>query len=129
MGGFREELAAGVKKAPDEPGLGWDLRVTGSPVTNRTVMDTRPSPQRAFFGQPAKCEAAHTSPRFPSLTSVSSTLSPGGKMAKELGIILAMAVIVVAITTWAAPPNPKSASTESIRSSEVIYRAQHLNLH
>ena len=28
MGGFREELAAGVKKAPDEPGLGWDLRVT-----------------------------------------------------------------------------------------------------
>jgi len=50
-------------------------------------------------------------------------------MAKELGIILAMAVIVVAITTWAAPPNPKSASTESIRSSEVIYRAQHLNLH
>jgi hypothetical protein len=24
-------------------------------------MDTRPSPQRAFFGQAAKCEVAHTS--------------------------------------------------------------------
>jgi len=45
------------------------------------------------------------------------------------GLVLAMAVIVVAITTWAAPPNPKSASAESIQSSEVIYRPQYLNLH
>jgi uncharacterized membrane protein len=50
-------------------------------------------------------------------------------MAQDLGIILAMAVIVVAITTWAAPPNPKSASAESIQPSEVIYRPQYLNLY
>jgi hypothetical protein len=50
-------------------------------------------------------------------------------MAQELGIILAMAVIVVAIMTWAAPSNAKSASAESIQRSEVIYRPQHLKLY
>jgi hypothetical protein len=50
-------------------------------------------------------------------------------MAQDLGIILAMAVIVVAITTWLAPPNPKSASAESIQPNEVIYRPQHLKLY
>jgi hypothetical protein len=50
-------------------------------------------------------------------------------MAQELGIILAMAVIVVAIMTLAAAPNPKSASAESIQRSEVIYRPQHLKLY
>jgi len=34
-------------------------------------------------------------------------------MAQDLGVVLAMAVIVVAITTWAAPPNPKIASAGS----------------
>src|SRR5262245_19367121 len=67
--------------------------------------------------------------RFPSLTSGSSTCRQEAKMAQELGIILAMAVIVVAIMTWAAPPNPKSASAESIQRSEVIYRPQHLKLY
>jgi uncharacterized membrane protein len=50
-------------------------------------------------------------------------------MAQDLGIILAMAVLVVAIMTWAAPPNPKSPSAESIQRSEVIYRPQHLKLY
>jgi uncharacterized membrane protein len=50
-------------------------------------------------------------------------------MAQDLEIILAMAVIVIAITTWAAPPNPKSASAEAIQPSEVIYRPQYLNLY
>ena len=50
-------------------------------------------------------------------------------MAQELTIILALAVIVVAIMTWAAPPNPKSASAESIQRSEMIYRPQHLKLY
>jgi uncharacterized membrane protein len=50
-------------------------------------------------------------------------------MAQDLGIILAVAVIVVAIMTWVAPPNPKSVSAESIQPSEVIYRPQHLNLY
>jgi hypothetical protein len=40
-----------------------------------------------------------------------------------------MAVIVVAILTWVAPPNPKIASAESIQPSEVIYRPQYLNLY
>jgi hypothetical protein len=48
----------------------------------------------------------------------------------RLWIILAMAVILVAITTWAVSPNnPKSASAGSIPPSEVIYRPQHLNLY
>ena len=42
---------------------------------------------------------------------------------------VAVAMTILAITTWAAPPNPKSASAESIQSSEVIYRPQYLNLH
>jgi uncharacterized membrane protein len=50
-------------------------------------------------------------------------------MAQELGIILAAAVIVVAIMTWVAPPNPKSVLAGSIQPSEVIYRPQHLNLY
>jgi uncharacterized membrane protein len=50
-------------------------------------------------------------------------------MAQDLGIILAMVVIVVAIMTWAAPPSPKIASANSIQPSEVIYRPQHLNLY
>ena len=57
------------------------------------------------------------------------------KMAREPGlglslvIVLSMAVIVVTITTWVAPPNHKSASAGSIPPSEVIYRPQHLNLY
>jgi uncharacterized membrane protein len=50
-------------------------------------------------------------------------------MAQDVGLILAMAVVVVAIMTWLAPPNPKSVSAESIQPSEVIYRPQHLNLY
>ena len=51
-------------------------------------------------------------------------------MAQELRlwIILAVAVILVAITTWGVSPNnPKSAGLVS--PSEVIYRPQHLNLY
>jgi uncharacterized membrane protein len=50
-------------------------------------------------------------------------------MAQDLGIILAVAVIVVVIMTWVAPPNPKSVSAESIQPREVIYRPQYLNLY
>ena len=56
-------MAGPIGKSPDcEAGARLEFVVTGSPVTNRTVMETPPSPQRAFFGQPAKCEVAHTSP-------------------------------------------------------------------
>ena len=53
-------------------------------------------------------------------------------MAQELRlwIILAVAVILVAITTWGVSPNnPKSASAGLVSPSEVIYRPQHLNLY
>jgi hypothetical protein len=50
-------------------------------------------------------------------------------MAQDVGIILAMAVVVLAITTWAAPPNPVSDSAAPIPASEAIYRPQHLNLY
>ena len=48
----------------------------------------------------------------------------------RVGIILALAVILVAITTWGVSSNnPKSASAGSVPPSEVIYRPQHLNLY
>ena len=82
-----------------------------------------------FFGQPAKCEVAHTSLPIPLSNIRLIDLSPGGKNGTDLGIILAVAVIVVAIMTWVAPPNPKSVSAGSIQPSEVIYRPQYLNLY
>jgi len=42
------------------------------------------------------------------------------------GTVLAMAVIVVAITTWAAPLSP---SAESVQPCQVIYRSQYLILY
>jgi hypothetical protein len=50
-------------------------------------------------------------------------------MAQDLGIILAMTVIVIAIMTWAAPPSPKIALAGSTQPKEVIYRPQYLNLY
>jgi len=50
-------------------------------------------------------------------------------IALSLGIVLAMAMFVLAITTWVAPQDHTSASTPSIRPSEVIYRPQHLNVY
>ena len=47
-------------------------------------------------------------------------------LAFRFAMVLALAVIIVAITTWAA--NQERASAGSTPPSEVIYRAQHLNL-
>ena len=41
-------------------------------------------------------------------------------------MVLAMAVTILAITTWAAPPNPESDSAAPI---PPIYRAYHPNLY
>ena len=41
-------------------------------------------------------------------------------------MVLAMAVTILAITTWAAPSNPESDSAAPILS---IYRSQHWNLY
>jgi hypothetical protein len=52
------------------------------------------------------------------------------RLAFRFGVVIAVAVIVVAIMTWAAPlPNPKSFSAGPIPPREVIYRPQHLNLY
>jgi multisubunit Na+/H+ antiporter MnhB subunit len=48
-------------------------------------------------------------------------------LALSLGIVVAMAVVVLAITTWAAPPNPESDSAALISPREIIYRPQHWN--
>src|SRR5437879_6262836 len=103
-------------------------RVLGS---GQVMMPGRPKAEPlAFFldNQRSVKSLTHLS-RFLSLTSGSSTCRQEAKMAQDLGIILAVAVIVVAIMTWVAPPNPKSVSAGSIQPSEVIYRPQYLNLY
>ena len=51
------------------------------------------------------------------------------RLAFRVGVVLAVAVIVLAIMTWAGPPNPERASVGPIPPREVIYRPQHLNLY
>ena len=48
-------------------------------------------------------------------------------LAFRFAVVLALAVIIVAITTWAA--NHERASAGSTPPSGVIYRAQHLILY
>ena len=50
-------------------------------------------------------------------------------LAFRLGVVIGVAVIVLAIMTWAAPSNPDSTSVGPIPPREVIYRPQHLNLY
>ena len=47
-------------------------------------------------------------------------------MAQELGVVLAMVAIVLAIATWAAPVKHASDSAAAMPPSEAIYRPQHL---
>ena len=51
------------------------------------------------------------------------------RLAFRFGVVLAVALIVLAIMTWAAPPNPESPSAGPNPPREVIYRPQHLNLY
>ena len=44
-------------------------------------------------------------------------------------VVLALAVIILVVMTFAAPPNPVGDSVSLIPPSEVIYRPQHLNLY
>jgi hypothetical protein len=48
------------------------------------------------------------------------------RLAFVFGMVLAMAVIAVTITTWAAPPSP---SAEPIQPCQMIYQSQYLNLY
>jgi hypothetical protein len=45
------------------------------------------------------------------------------------GMVVAMAVTILAITTWAAPPNPDSDSAAPISPRQVIYRSERWNLY
>ena len=69
--------------------------------------------------------------RFHSLNSGSSTFRREAEMAHEsgfafnFGVVLAMAVIIVAITTWADHfPNPERNSAAPIAARQAIYPAQ-----
>ena len=45
------------------------------------------------------------------------------------GMVLAMAVTILAITTWAAPPKPESDSAAPISPRQTIYRTERRNLY
>jgi len=45
------------------------------------------------------------------------------------GMVVAMAVTILAITTWAAPPSPESDSAASISPRQTIYRPERWNLY
>jgi energy-converting hydrogenase Eha subunit F len=47
-------------------------------------------------------------------------------LAFRFAVVLALALIVLILATWAAPPHPRYATP--IPHSDAIYRAQHLNL-
>jgi hypothetical protein len=49
-------------------------------------------------------------------------------LAFRFAMVLALAVIVLLVTTWAAPPYPANGTATPIARSDAIYRAQHLNL-
>ena len=83
-----------------------------------------------------ECEVVHTSLPIPPSKVAIATCGPlprGEQMAQErdslgfrFAVVVALAVIIVATTTWAA--DHERASAGSIPPSEVIYRAPHLNL-
>jgi hypothetical protein len=49
-------------------------------------------------------------------------------LAFRFAVVLALAVIVLLVTTWARPPHPTNDTATPIPHSDAIYRAQHLNL-
>jgi len=49
-------------------------------------------------------------------------------LAFRFAVVLALAVIVLLVTTWVAPPHPANDTATPIPRGDAIYRAQHLNL-
>jgi hypothetical protein len=49
-------------------------------------------------------------------------------LAFRVAVVLALAVIVLLVTTWVAPPQLATNTATPIPRSDAIYRAQHLNL-
>jgi hypothetical protein len=50
-------------------------------------------------------------------------------LAFRFAVVLGLAVIILVVMTFAAPPHPKTDPVGSLRSSDPIYRAQYLNLY
>jgi hypothetical protein len=51
------------------------------------------------------------------------------RLAFALAMVIAMAMTVLTIKTWAGPPTPDSDSAAPIPPRETIYRPQHWNLY
>jgi hypothetical protein len=51
------------------------------------------------------------------------------RLAFVFGMVLALAVTILAITTWAAPPNPESDSAAPTPPRGTIYRPERWNLY
>jgi hypothetical protein len=51
------------------------------------------------------------------------------RLAFVFGMVLAMAMTILAFTTWAGPPDSESESAAPIPPRETIYRPQHWNLY
>ena len=49
-------------------------------------------------------------------------------LAFRVAVVLGLAVIVLLVTTWAAPPHSANDTATLIPHGDAIYRAQHLNL-
>jgi hypothetical protein len=49
-------------------------------------------------------------------------------LAFRFAVVLALAVIVLILATWMAPPHSGDDTATPIPHSDAIYRAQHLNL-
>ena len=49
-------------------------------------------------------------------------------LAFRFAVVLALAVTVLLVATWAAPPHPANDMATPIPRGDAIYRAQHLNL-
>ena len=68
--------------------------------------------------------------RFRSLNSTLINLVPGGRnMAQELGVVLAMVAIVLAIATWAAPVKMRAIRLRRCRRARRFTGPKHLNLY
>ena len=81
-----------------------------------------------------ECEVAHTS------LAISPSKVRGGLWCQEADMahdslairfveVLALAVIILAVMTFAAPPYPANGTAAPIPSSDPVYRAQYLNLY
>ena len=81
-----------------------------------------------------ECDAVHASLEI-SVRKVGRRHRPEADMAQEpdslafrFAVVLALALIVLILATWAAPPHPGDDTATPIPHSDAIYLAQHLNL-